>query len=61
MTAVALPELLEKSLVGLDAQLESFLADPIGYGAFDNDDPITLDEFSTCRHHHSFYAAPLAF
>lgn len=63
MTApVVVPELLtSESLVALDTGLESFLADPIGYGVFDSDDPITLDEFSTTRHHRSLYVAPLAF
>lgn len=62
MTVVAVPELHDQNTsVGLDNQLERFLADPIGYGAFDPDDPITLNEFSTSRHHRSLYIAPLAF
>ncbi len=42
-------------------ELEAFLADPIGYGAYDPSDPITLDEFCHARHHRGVYAAPLAF
>lgn len=41
--------------------LETFLADPIGYGAYDPSDPITLEEFCHTRHHRGVYAAPLAF
>jgi len=42
-------------------QLEAFLADPIGFGAYDVNDPITLDEFVTARHHRTLFVAPLAF
>ncbi len=42
-------------------ELEAFLADPIGYGTFDYDDPITLGEFIRARHHRNAFAAPLAF
>lgn len=42
-------------------ELEAFLTDPIGYGVFDHDDPITLGEFIHSRHHRSVFAAPLAF
>lgn len=39
--------------------LAEFLADPIGFGEYDYDDPITLDEFVTTTHMHGFYAAPV--
>lgn len=39
--------------------LEDFLRDPIGYGSYDHTDPIQLDDFSTARHYHGVFAAPL--
>ena len=45
----------------IGAQLEAFLADPIGYGTFDLNDPISLADFVTARHHRTFFIAPLAF
>jgi hypothetical protein len=39
--------------------LAEFLADPIGYGQYEFADPLSLDEFSTCRHMHGLYIAPL--
>lgn len=41
--------------------LTEFLQDPIGYGEFDSDDPITLGDYDTSRHFRGCYAAPLAF
>jgi len=63
-TTLPVPEVLEREParpIDIDSQLEAFLIDPIGFGAFDFGDPITLDEFATARHHRSLFAAPLAF
>lgn len=38
-----------------------FLRDPISYGNFEWDNPITLAEFSTSRHYRGRYVAPLGF
>ncbi len=45
----------------LAAALDAFLLDPIGYGDYDYDDPITLEEFVTARPMRGRYCDPLAY
>lgn len=51
-------EVLAQVATGTSA-LEAFLRDPIGYGSYDFADPISLGEFTTCRHHHGTFLALL--
>lgn len=44
----------------LVAELAEFLQDPIGFGHYDWDDPIGLDEFVGATHHRGRYLEPLA-
>lgn len=46
---------VEALVIGLD----EFLRDPIGYGAYDFADPISLSEFSSHRHVHGIFVAVL--
>lgn len=41
-------------------EIDAFLRDPIGFGDYDDSDPIGLDEFITCRHYRGDFVAPLA-
>lgn len=62
MTTISVStNVIEAGEATVGQELEAFLADPIGYGAFDDDDPITLGEFIHSRHHRSVFAAPLVF
>lgn len=61
MTVIVSTNDIEAGETIISQELDAFLADPIGYGVFDHDDPITLSEFICTRHHRGVFAAPLAF
>jgi len=45
--------------IAIDGSIDEFLRDPIGFGDYDFTDPISLVEFSTCRHFKGIYAEAL--
>lgn len=61
MTVIVSSNDIEAGETTATLELEAFLADPIGYGVFDHQDPITLTEYICTRHHRGVFAAPLAF
>jgi hypothetical protein len=61
MTVIVSTNHIDAGETIITQELEAFLDDPIGYGVFDHDDPITLSEFIRTRHHRGVFAAPLAF